>query len=87
MESRFFVEAKSFCLSVVKGLVELRVEEKRKGFSGVAVLGMRWTAWPLSMVEEVLRNLGIEVYELEPYGPSLFLMFSALDHPKSDPVE
>jgi hypothetical protein len=42
MESQFFVEAKSFCFSMVK-LAELRVEEKRKGFSGVALLGTRCT--------------------------------------------
>jgi hypothetical protein len=60
MENRFFVEAKSFHFSLVKGLAELRVEEKRKGFLGAAVLGTRCIAWLLLMVEEVLRNPGIE---------------------------
>jgi hypothetical protein len=39
MESRFFVEAKSFIFVVVKGSVELRVAEKRKGFSRWVLLG------------------------------------------------
>jgi hypothetical protein len=60
MESRFFVEAKSFRFSVETGSAELRVEEKRKGFSGSAVFGLSCTAWMLSKVEEVLGNPGIE---------------------------
>lgn len=39
MENRFFVEAKSFTFSVVKGSVDLRVLEKRNGFSGWVLLG------------------------------------------------
>jgi hypothetical protein len=60
MESWFFVEAKSFRFSVETGSAELRVEEKRKGFSGFAVFGLSCTAWMLSRVEEVLGNPGIE---------------------------
>jgi len=40
MESRFSVEARSFCFSVMKGLVELWAEEKREGVLGVALLGV-----------------------------------------------
>jgi hypothetical protein len=54
MESHFFVEAKSFRFSVVEGTSDLRLEEKRKGFSWYAVLGSSCSAWLLSMVEEVL---------------------------------
>jgi hypothetical protein len=39
MVSWFFVEAKSFLFSVVKGSVELRVLEKRKRSFGVVLLG------------------------------------------------
>jgi len=53
------VEAKSFLFLVVKGSVELRVEEKGR-FSGVVLLGSRCVAWLLSVVVEVLRNLGSE---------------------------
>ncbi len=60
MESRFFVEAKSFRFSVVEGTSDLRLEEKRKGSSWYAVLGSSCSAWLLSMVEEVLGNLEIE---------------------------
>jgi hypothetical protein len=38
------VEAKSFRFSVEAGSAELRVEEKRKGFSGYAILGLSCTA-------------------------------------------
>jgi hypothetical protein len=60
MENRFFVEAKSFIFSVVAGSFELRVAEKRKGFSGWIRLGTGCIAWLLSMVEEVLQNPGFE---------------------------
>jgi hypothetical protein len=62
MESRFFVEAKSFVFSVVEGKSELRVEERRKGFSGVVCLGSQCIAWLVSKVEEVLRNPGVEEF-------------------------
>jgi hypothetical protein len=52
MEVRFFVEAKSFIFSVAKGSIELGVVEKRKGFSGVVLLGSRCVAWLLSMMVE-----------------------------------
>jgi hypothetical protein len=60
MENRFFVEAKSFIFSVLEGSFELRVAEKRKGFSGWIRLGSGCVAWLLSMVEEVLQNPGFE---------------------------
>jgi len=41
---------------VVNGSNELRVVEKRKGFSGSLLLGSRCAAWLVSMVEEVLRD-------------------------------
>jgi hypothetical protein len=47
LRARFFVEAKSFIFSVVKGSVELRVVEKRNGFSGVVLLGVGCVAWLL----------------------------------------
>jgi len=56
MENRFYIEAKSFCFSVVQGVAELRIEEKRKRFSGFAVLGSECSAWLLSVVEEVLGH-------------------------------
>jgi hypothetical protein len=60
MENRFFVEAKSFIFSVAEGSFELRVAEKRKGFSGWIRLGSGCVAWLLSMVEEVLQNPGFD---------------------------
>jgi len=56
MESRFFVEAKSFIFSLVEGTSMLWVAEKRKDFSGRVRLSSGCVAWLLSMVEEVLQN-------------------------------
>jgi hypothetical protein len=41
-------------------VAKLRIKEKRKGFSGFAVLGSECSAWLLSVVEEVLGHLEIE---------------------------
>jgi hypothetical protein len=60
MESRFYVEAKSFMFLMGEGSTELKVAEKRKAFPGVVLLGSRCTAWLLLMVEEVLRNPGVD---------------------------
>jgi hypothetical protein len=60
MESRFYVEAKLFPFSMGQGSAELMVAEKRKAFAGVVLLCSRCTMWLLLMVEEVLRNPGVE---------------------------
>jgi len=41
MESRLYVEAKSFLFSVGQGSAELMVAEKQKAFAGVVLLGSR----------------------------------------------
>jgi hypothetical protein len=43
MERRFLVEAKSFVFSVLDGVSVLRVEEKRKDFSGEVLLSNQCT--------------------------------------------
>jgi hypothetical protein len=58
MESRFFVEAKSFLFSMGQGYVELRVVEKRKAFTGVVLLGSRCTVWTLSWWKRLCEILG-----------------------------
>jgi hypothetical protein len=72
MESHFFVEAKSFAFSVVKGKSKLQLEE-RKSFSRVVFLGPRCIAWLVATVEEVLRNPRVEEFVkstrmLSPFG-------------------
>jgi hypothetical protein len=59
MDIHFFIEAKSFVLSVVACKPEFRFEE-RKDFSRVIFLGPRCIAWLVAMGEEVLRNSGIK---------------------------
>lgn len=60
MESGLYVEAKSFLFSVGQGSAELMIVEKQKAFARVVLLGSCCIAWLLSMVEEVLRNPGVE---------------------------
>jgi hypothetical protein len=62
LESRFFVEAKTFVFSAVERKSELRVEERRKGFSGTVCLGSLSVAWLIAKVEEVIRNPGDEEF-------------------------
>jgi hypothetical protein len=60
MESRFFVEAKSFSFSVEEGKSTLCVEERRRGFLGSVFLGPRGVDWLLDILEELLRSSGSE---------------------------
>jgi hypothetical protein len=53
IERRFLVELKSFVFSVLDGASVLRVEEKRKGFSG-EVLSSQCTVWLASAMEVLL---------------------------------
>jgi hypothetical protein len=58
MERRFVVEAKEFLFSVKSGFSELRLEEKRKSFLGVVVLGSLCSAWLVDTVKEALKSPG-----------------------------
>jgi hypothetical protein len=60
MERQFAVEAKSFQFSVVEGALVLRVEERRKGFSGVVHLGPLCFAWLASTLDELLQCSGVK---------------------------
>jgi hypothetical protein len=55
MENRFCVEAKTFLFSVEEGKPVLRVEESRKGFTGVVLLDLQVVAWAVAMGGEALR--------------------------------
>jgi hypothetical protein len=52
MECWFSVEAKSFCFSVRLGKSVLRLEEKRKGFGGFILVGVKGLVWLGNTVEE-----------------------------------
>jgi hypothetical protein len=73
MESRFFMEAKAFSLSVEKGKLEFSVEERRKGLLGVVFLGTWCVAWLIVMVEKVLRFTGDEDFVKYTQEASIFL--------------
>jgi hypothetical protein len=45
MECRFSVEAKTFSFLVISGKAMLRLEEKRKGFGGFILLGVKGSVW------------------------------------------
>jgi hypothetical protein len=49
------VEAKGFFFSVKIEALELRLEERRKGFCGLISLGLQCSAWLMSIVEEALK--------------------------------
>jgi len=55
MERRFVVEAKDFFSLAKFGSLELRLEEKRKSFSSVVVLGSLCSAWLVATVKEALK--------------------------------
>jgi hypothetical protein len=56
MERRFLVEAKSFVFSVLDVASVLRVEEKRKDFSGEVLLSNQCTEWLVSMMELLMGS-------------------------------
>lgn len=56
MDRHFFVEVKSFAVSVKEGEAMVWLEESRKGFAGKVSLGLQCTAWLLTMVEVALRS-------------------------------
>jgi hypothetical protein len=62
MERRFAMEAKSFSFLAKADKPELRLEEKRKGFTGSFSLSLQCSNWPADMVEEVLKSQGTEVF-------------------------
>jgi len=45
MERRFFVGAKTFLFLMEEGKSMLGMEDRRKGFFGVVLLGLQCTAW------------------------------------------
>jgi hypothetical protein len=55
---RFLVEAKKIELSVGEGASVLRLEERRKGLSNVAFLGLLCIGWLSSTVEDLLCDSG-----------------------------
>jgi hypothetical protein len=48
------MEAKTFSFSVISSKAMLRLEEKRKRFSGFILLGGKGSVWLVDMVEEAL---------------------------------
>jgi hypothetical protein len=55
MERRFVVEEKTFAFLAKKGNKVIRLEEKRKGFGGFILLGIKCSGWLADMVEEVME--------------------------------
>jgi hypothetical protein len=60
LERRFFLEAKTFLFSVEEVKSVLSMEERRKGFLGVVLLGLQCTAWFVAAVKEALWSQGVE---------------------------
>jgi hypothetical protein len=51
MERHFFIEAKSFCFLAKEGLLDFRLEEKRKGFVGAIFVSRPASSWLVDSVE------------------------------------
>jgi hypothetical protein len=49
------VEAKTFSFSTKKGYMVIRLEEKRKGFGGFILLGIKCSGWLADTVEEAME--------------------------------
>lgn len=62
MDRRFFVEAMSFLFSVKEDEELVRLEERRKGFAGVVILGLQCAIWLVATVESVLRNIALKEF-------------------------
>jgi hypothetical protein len=56
MERRFSMEAKSFLFSAKLGKSMIHLEERRKGFGGSILLGIRRSDWLADTVEEALLS-------------------------------
>jgi hypothetical protein len=52
MDHRFFIEAKSFCLSAKDGCPKFRLEEKRKEFTGVIFVSLTAASMLVDSLEE-----------------------------------
>lgn len=69
------MEAKTFVLSVVEGASVMRLEERRKGISGVVFLGTQCIAWLVSKVEELsLLSEDTEFVKSFREGPKAFIV-------------
>jgi hypothetical protein len=55
MERRFVVEAKTFSFTARKGNEIIRLEEKRKGFGGFILLGIKGSGWLADAVKEAME--------------------------------
>jgi hypothetical protein len=51
------IEAKSFCLSAKDGCSEFRLEEKRRGFTGVIFVSLTAASWLVDSLEEACLPL------------------------------
>jgi hypothetical protein len=60
MERRFTVEAKTFFFSTKAS--QLRLEERRKNFLGLILMGLSGASWLATTVEEASRSLKLVVF-------------------------
>jgi hypothetical protein len=61
MECRFSVKAKAFCFTMKEGSSDLQLEEMRKGFIGVILVGPQSSVWFVAKVEEAFLSQVKEV--------------------------
>jgi hypothetical protein len=56
VECCFSVEAKAFCFTMKEGSSNLWLEERRKGFVGVIIVGLQSSVWLVAMVGEAFLS-------------------------------
>ena len=56
MECRFAVEAKAFYFTAKEESSDLWLEERRKGFDGVIIVGLQISVWLVAMVEKAFLS-------------------------------
>jgi uncharacterized protein len=59
MDRQFLVEAKAFVFSVIEGASVLRVEEKRKFYSGAVLRSNQCIEWMVSTMEVLMGGHGM----------------------------
>lgn len=68
------MESKTFVFSVIEGASVVRVEERRRRFSGLVLLGAQSCGWLLSTLESVLRFTGKDFIRSFREGSKVFIV-------------
>ena len=74
MERQFSIKAKAFCFTMKEGSSNLQLEERRKDFTGVILVGPQSSVWLVAKVEEAFLSQVKEVTAAYFYEDENMLM-------------